>query len=812
VLDLPIEVLGSGAPDDQAVAATTLPLDAAGLSSVQSLYVQCHRCGFYDPPEFEALAKPLTKVKASLRIVGGGGGPASSAPWIDVTDSTVQVDAVAAAHGGINGALLSLGFHVAIDDATRARLTAAAGGNRIEFRFYGTDGNSNGYRILDVQFQDGTGAELSHVPRVGANVSLEKSAGQNASPSSEGQALWTGRNLLIKSPIVPRTIRTACNDCHASDGRDLQYFNYSNNSIVQRSRFHGLTEAQGKEIAAFLRASLYSKIADVPAAAPWNPPFQPGPGLDAKPAVEWTAGAGLGAVLPDGKSFLKALAGQPVDGSPLALTAADLANAFDPTKTLDTREMPIPLQYPDWNAWLPIVHPLDVWTPDSGQSTGLFENGYQGANPLGAYTSLLQWLDANKNPNGRYGDWSHLNPGQRNALQGMLQNLGGQTLAFGGGGRGSRVSPDPNNPYGVQIGAQKMQAGLSQQTAALADLSACGPVGPCTPFNTDSFIERADVGLYHWMGVKQWEIVETYGLHDQQSFHGSVDGNGNWVGQGEVRGYPYSWPTIFYLAPHMIYAPTSTPQGTREFYFSWENRLVSYYRTDAWYALEVTINPGWAGASNGGIDWPYTQGFIAGLADDLITAKAPGWITAAHLARFFEVNAKLFQLANTDIPFDQPDPTDPTNIWKNAGLQSKADLLFKLSPTVILDYESDQATRFRLLDQIAPGTYLTLVNASIAEYGAMFFGTSPGQYRICDPNNMQMGINEQYAGQRFCSDAARTPLATDSSGQPRCPYPANDGFTTEQFSVYGVIAAAKLGTDPALVQAWSAWNDKMWAP
>jgi hypothetical protein len=99
----------------------------------------------------------------------------------------------------------------------------------------------------------------------------------------------------------------------------------------------------------------------------------------------------------------------------------------------------------------------------------------------------------------------------------------------------------------------------------------------------------------------------------------------------------------------------------REFYFSWENQLISYYRTDAWYALQVTVNPGWAGASNGAIDWPYTEGFIIGLAKDLIAAKAPGWIAAAHLARFMEVITKLAQLANTNIPFNQPSPTDPTN-------------------------------------------------------------------------------------------------------------------------------------------------------
>jgi hypothetical protein len=807
VLTLPIEVLGTGSPDDPVVAAATLPLDSTDIASVKSMYVQCHRCGFYDPPEFEALAKPLTSVKASLRILGAS----ADAPWIDITNSTVQVDDVALAHGGINGALVTLGFHVPIDDATRARLSAS-GSNRIEFRFNGTDGNSNGFRILDVQFQDGAGGELGQFSRVWADVAIEKAAGQNASASSAaGQALWAGRNTLIKSPIVPRAIRAACNDCHAADGRDLQYFNYSNNSIVQRSRFHGLSEEQGKDIAAYLRASLFARVPHVAAAAPWNPPYQPGPGLDARPVVEWAAGAGLGAILPDGKQFVKALVGQAIDDTPLSVTQAELDRAMDPTKVLNTREMPIPLQFPDWNAWLPIVHPLDVWTPDSGQSTGLFETGYQGADPLGIYTAIEKWLETNKTPNAAYGDWSHLTPQQRNQLQSMLLNLGSKTIDFGGGGRGTRVSPDPTKPFGVQLGAAKMQAALSDATAAFAKLDACGPTGPCTPFNTDSFIERADIGLYHWMGVKQWELVETYGLQDQRSFHGSVDTTGGWIGEGEARGWPFAWPSIFYLAPHMIYAPTATAKGTREFYFSWENRLVSYYRTDAWYALQVSINPGWPGASNGGIDWPYTQGFITGLADDLISAKAPQWITAAHLARYFQINAKLGQLANTDIPFDQPDPAAPTDLTRNKGLQSRADLLFKLSPATVMDFMVDQPTRFRLLDELAPGMYLMFVNAALSAYGALFFDTAPSQYRICDPNNMQMGVAEPFAGQRFCSDAARTALPVDAKGRPYCIYPSNVGLTTEQFSVWGVTMATQLGANPTLVQSWSTWNDKMWA-
>src|SRR5687768_12698087 len=66
-LSLPIEVLGDGDPDAPVIVPTTLSL-SADPGSVHALFVTCHRCGFYDAPEHEALSKPLTTVKASLRI------------------------------------------------------------------------------------------------------------------------------------------------------------------------------------------------------------------------------------------------------------------------------------------------------------------------------------------------------------------------------------------------------------------------------------------------------------------------------------------------------------------------------------------------------------------------------------------------------------------------------------------------------------------------------------------------------------------------------------------------------------------------
>ncbi len=289
----------------------------------------------------------------------------------------------------------------------------------------------------------------------------------------------------------------------------------------------------------------------------------------------------------------------------------------------------------------------------------------------------------------------------------------------------------------------------SSSTAALADLTTCGPVAPCTPFSTESFIERANLGLYHWFAVKQWQVVEGYGLQTQPTFHGSVDSNGNWVGQGEARGWPYSWPSVFYLAPRTLYAPESTASGTRVYYFSWEKRLVSYYRTNQWDELQVVLAAGWPGASNGAVDWPSNLGSITALADDLISANAPAPITAAHLARYFANAGKLAQLANTDLPFDAPAASDPTNLYANAGMQSKADLLFKLSPAILLDSDAATPSRFRLLDQITPGLYLLFVNGMLSSYDTLFTGTARSQYRLCDPNNTQLGGPEPSSGMRI---------------------------------------------------------------
>ena len=125
----------------------------------------------------------------------------------------------------------------------------------------------------------------------------------SASDIAAGQTLWHTAALTI--PLASggtKPILAHCSDCHAQDGRDLKYFNYSNNSIQARSLFHGLTAQQGDQIASYIRT-----LNVVNPGRPWNPPYQPGPGLDSQPVSNWAAGAGLDAVLDTDQDMLNAM-------------------------------------------------------------------------------------------------------------------------------------------------------------------------------------------------------------------------------------------------------------------------------------------------------------------------------------------------------------------------------------------------------------------------------------------------------------------------------------------------------------------------
>ncbi len=808
---LPLEVLGTGAPSRPVIAEAQLGVDAGKLGSVTQLWFQCHRCGFYSAPEFEKASALPAKIKASVRVLGGAA-TSSNTPWVDITDANVTLADDERLHGGVNGGFYTTRITLPLDAATRARLVALPSTNRIQFRFNGTDGESNGFRVLNLQLQDASAIQLDSTTVQRFDPRTERDAsGIAAADAAAGKTLWYAQGKIAKSAIVTRKLQAACASCHADNGRDLQYFNYSNNAIVQRSRFHGLSETQGKQIVAFLRSSLQN-VAYVDQARPWNPPYQPGPGLDcnsADCATRWSAGAGLEAVLHTPADAVKALFGKPLD-APLALTQADVDQVMNPNATMNAREVAVPMQFPDWNAWLPTIHPLDIWPTQadgSGFTNGIMHptNGLQ--NPNGRYLALVEWFQKNKNPNGNLADWSHLIPDLRVQINAMINMTGWDAYTFLGGSRGNHIAD--SGKYGAQIGAARLQSLASSTTMA---------AGKAGAFTTNAFIERSVASVLHWNAVKQWELAQDYALEGNQTwFIGDKDQTtGAWKGRGEAHGWPFNTVSLFFLAPHMVYQEDKNASGqvTREWYTAWEadNIVASYYRSNQWYQLQMTVNPGGqSGWVNYPMDWPYLTAFDEYIANkvgaDTPTAKA---LQDSHFVRLLQARIKSAQYVNNNLVLYDPNQPD---LFANEGRYGRAQVVKHLTVTNFLDNANRDGvgqSYYRFLDGLQPGLYLKTVNGAIQQFNLLYTQLPISAWRRCDPNNTQLGGPENYAGFRYCLDQTRNPLGVYADGSYFMNSNALYQTPTEQTEQYGVWKAAQLGAEPARLKVWRDWVGAAW--
>ena len=348
---LPIEVMGSAVT---AVSTVFTVPDGVNLGGPLSLWLQIHGL--------------RQQNQASVQVNGGA--------WTDINEDNVSVQGLASKFGGIGGGFSTLKMTLPLPNGSIQN-----GQNTITFRFNGTDGLSTGYRVLNFNILDANATQLVPLSQF---VQDDPAGWQSPLPGAAdiqaGQSLW--KTAALSNP-VSGSLKVHCGDCHTQDGRDLKYFNYSNHSIEVRSAFHGLTPLQGQQIASYIR----SLDAPAPAQArPWNPPYQPGLGLDSKPVTEWAAGAGLDAVLDSDEAMLPAVAP--------TLTAAD----FDPNGYLNAREMAIDLQLPDWNHWLPTIHPVDAWGDSFTQSA--FSTDYGNIRSELAISDPTRYYDA------RYDIWT----------------------------------------------------------------------------------------------------------------------------------------------------------------------------------------------------------------------------------------------------------------------------------------------------------------------------------------------------------------------------------------------------------------------
>jgi len=805
--------LGDGNPNNPAIAEADLAVDSNKVASATQLTFTCHRCGFYAAPEFEGETAAPPKVKASVRILGSiVPAAAGSVPWVDVTDANVKLSDEETIEGGVNGGFYTTHVTLTLDAATKARLAGFPTYNRIQFRFNGTDGDTNGFRVLALSLRDASGNDLISNPVVQADPLVDRAASGSSADVSAGQALWTSRGILAKSSIVTRKIQASCSACHAEGGQDLQYFNYSNNSIIQRAKFHGLSTQQGQQIVAFLRTSLQSERFAAKA-RPWNPPFQPGPGLDCTGPgceVDLDAGAGLDAVLTTPSQSVAALFGKPIN-QPVSLTQGDVDAVMDPTKTMNTRQVQVPIQFPDWDAWLPSMHPVDVWptngTQNSFEAGAMFSgSGTTKYDPNGYYKTIDTWFSTHKNPNGVFGDWSHLTADQRQQISILMSNSGWQAYTFIGGGRSNHIAP-AGEVFGAQVGAANLQALASPTTIATQPSS----------FTTNAFIERAVGSMMHWNAVKQWELAHEYGLEgNQQWFIGQKDAaTGVWKGRGEAHGWPFNTVSLFYLAPHMLYQADRDANGkvTRDLIQAWEtsNVIASYYHSNQWYQLQMSLNPG--GQSNWvnfPMDWPYLTGF-----DNLIGITIGNGTPAKkqsydnHFVRLLQARIKSAQYVNNDITLY--DATQP-NLVANAGRYGRAQTVKHLATASYFDIVTNNGTTkspYTGLNDVQSGLYLKVINGSINQFNRLYAQTQASAWRRCDISNTQLGDPETISGFRYCLDPARTALGTASDGSHFINQ-ISQVSPTVQTEQYGVWKATQLGAEPTRLKTWSDWVDRMW--
>lgn len=277
----PLEVLGSPGTE----VSLTVKIDAAMLSGA-------------DPAAVTLTLHNLVQADSAQLVINGGSpvdlssadGPFTH-PDGRVTTATVPID----------------------------RKLLAAGDNRFVFRYTRqvVDGGSalSGYRVLKIAVKLG-----DKVLPLDAPV---ESPQQWQPIRGDAQSLERGRFFFSD---VSRDEGPACARCHSDSGADLQYYSFSNHSIIERAMFHRFTLDEAEDIASYIRS-----LDVVRAGRPYQAPFQPG--VDNVGA----AGASVDAVLEEDAAFSTVASFEP----------------WEAAGEVDTFRLPTAVAAPTWLRWLP---------------------------------------------------------------------------------------------------------------------------------------------------------------------------------------------------------------------------------------------------------------------------------------------------------------------------------------------------------------------------------------------------------------------------------------------------------------------------
>lgn len=423
----------------------------------------------------------LTMTVNNLSYDNKGSVQLNNGNWINLTNANVNVLGNAKKYGGIGGGYDTISLTVPITGGMN-------GLNTIHFRFNTTDGVSSGYRVLSFNLMDSSGTNM-----IASSTFVEDDPTKWVAPLSnnadisQGKTLWESATL-IDSPINSTHILKAhCMDCHTANGSDLFKFNYSNNAIITRAQYHGLNETQGEQIASYIRN--LSTILPTPGSKcrPWNPPYQPGPSLDSAPLSDWTCGAGLEAVSEQDMDTLNYIFPNGINKS-----------AISTKGQINLREIPVAFQLPDWNHWVPHIHPKDAW---GDYFTNSYLNGrYAGEGTVSDYNMR-----------------SKLTNGGIDYAQGKTGDIFSD-LYYWGVAYGEQFSPPNMGTSGAYT--------IEQQ--------------------------KNIYGTVQWQLMKMWEINQDFNLESSCPVAWVNEEN---APKAEPRGWCSYWRFIFNVSPHILQFP-----------------------------------------------------------------------------------------------------------------------------------------------------------------------------------------------------------------------------------------------------------------
>ncbi len=528
---LPIEVLGA----EGTVVSRTFTIDQATVDATKSIWLMVNNLSYEN--------------KASVKINQGS--------WLSLNMLTVKMQKQELQRGGMtHGGFNTVRF-------TIPKTGLVAGANTIEFRFNKSDGISIGYRVVrmnllgnnDVRLLPNTAFEEdnpnSWLPPYSDQISINKGktlwdsavlwnnylpAGQNGT--------WYGQKLP-----APQIMKAKCGSCHTKDGRDLEIFSYSNKSIIERTKFHKLTEEQGKQIASYIRSLSATKPNVARHGRPWNPPYQPGPSIKNKPIGQWAAGAGIDAVLDEDKDMAPYL-------FPNGITKESVRAAFDSDKMDDRTILPLAVQFPDWKHWLPMIHPIDAYTKNN-----YIENPNRQQKPLKAIENMRVYMEA-QSPSTR----------DKAQLLNEIRNLWWPFRQFLAEGN----TTDPGH-WRTEGGTANVNLGV------------------------DVPREYAATSLARLLAVKNFELNVEFDLQDKSS----------WFVTAADQPSPRQWPSkvysVFEVPAHFQACVDNNCQQ-----FKGQATATGQYETTAWYNLQFVLNGG-NGFVGGTVptDFNYNTPFIA---------------------------------------------------------------------------------------------------------------------------------------------------------------------------------------------------------